>query len=84
MYKQKSWSFPFQVRIKSTYEQSNCSWSQNCSFILNEGKGKGKVHPFTVLRLCTGRTVHRGSRGIGKVKVHRFTGAEALYKPYGP
>jgi len=27
---------------------------------------KGKVHPCTVqaLRLCTGRTAHRGSRGV--------------------
>jgi len=30
------------------------------------------------LRLCTGRTVHRGSRGIGKGKVHPCTGTEAL------
>ena len=36
------------------------------------------------LRLCTGRTVHRGSRGIGKGTVHRCTGTEALYRPYGP
>ena len=36
------------------------------------------------LRLCTGRTVHRGSRGIGKGKVHRCTGTEALYRPYSP
>jgi hypothetical protein len=28
------------------------------------------------LRLCTGRTAHRGSRGIGKV--HRCTGTKAL------
>ena len=36
------------------------------------------------LRLCTGRTVHRGSRGIGKGKVCRCTGTEVLYRPYGP
>jgi len=36
------------------------------------------------LRLCTGRTVHRGSRGIGKGKVHLCTGTEALYRLYGP
>ena len=36
------------------------------------------------LRLCTGRTTHRESRGIGKGKVHRCTGTEALYRPYGP
>jgi len=35
------------------------------------------------LRLCTGRMAHRGSRGIGKVKVHRCTGTEALYRLYG-
>jgi len=27
---------------------------------------------------------HRGSRGIGKGKVHPCTGTEALYRPYGP
>ena len=27
-------------------------------------KGKGKVHLVQALRLCTGRTAHRGSRGI--------------------
>ena len=27
-------------------------------------KGKGKVHPVQALRLCTGRTAHRGSRGM--------------------
>jgi len=36
------------------------------------------------LRLCTGRTVLRGSIGIGKGKVQRCTGTEALYRPYGP
>jgi len=36
------------------------------------------------LRLCTGRTAYRGSRGIGKGKVHRCTGTEALYRSYGP
>ena len=29
-----------------------------------KGKGKGKVYPVQALRLCTGRTVHRGIRGI--------------------
>ena len=28
------------------------------------GKGKVKVTPVQALRLCTGRTAHRGSRGI--------------------
>jgi len=27
-------------------------------------EGKGKVHPCKALRLCTGRTAQRGSRGI--------------------
>ena len=49
-----------------------------------KGKKKVKVHRCTALRLCTGRTAHRGSRGIGKGKVHRCTGTEALYRPYGP
>jgi len=35
------------------------------------------------LRLCTGCTAHRGSRGIGKGKVYRCTGTEALYRLYG-
>ena len=34
------------------------------------------------LRLYTGRTAHRGSRGKGKV--HPCTGTEALYRPYSP
>jgi len=36
------------------------------------------------LRLCTGRTAHRGSTGTGEGKVHPGTGTEALYRPYGP
>jgi len=36
------------------------------------------------LRFCTGCTVRRGSRGIGKGKVHHCTGTEALYRLYGP
>ena len=47
-------------------------------------KGKVKCTVVQALRLCTGRTVHRGSRGVGKGKVHRCTGTEALYRPYGP
>ena len=27
-------------------------------------EGKGNVHPCTGTRLCTGRTAHKGSRGI--------------------
>jgi len=49
-----------------------------------ENKVKVKCTVLLALRLCTGRTVHRGSRGIGKVKVHRCTGTVALYRPYGP
>ena len=47
-------------------------------------KVKVKCTVLQALRLCTGCTVHRGSRGIGKGKVHRCTGTEALYRPYGP
>jgi len=36
------------------------------------------------LMLCTGFTVHRGNRGIGKVTLHPCTGTEALYMLYGP
>ena len=43
----------------------------------------GKVHRCRALRLCTDRRVHRGSTGIGKGKVHRCTGTEALYRLYG-
>ena len=33
--------------------------------VINEIKGKsGTVHPVQALRLCTGRTAHRGSTGI--------------------
>jgi len=54
-------------------------------------KVKVKCTLVKALRLCTGRTAHRGSRGIallfmtkGKGKVHPCTGTEALYRPYGP
>ena len=49
-----------------------------------EVKVKVKCTVVQALKLCTGRTAHRGSRGIGKGKVHRCTGTEALYRPYGP
>jgi len=45
---------------------------------------KVKCTVVQALRLCTGRTAHRGSRGIGKGKVHPCTGTEALYRLYGP
>ena len=47
-------------------------------------KVKLKCTVVQALRLCTGCTVHRGSRGIGKGKVHRCTGTAALYRLYGP
>ena len=47
-------------------------------------KVKVKYNFVQALRLCTGRTVRRGSRGIGKGKVRPCTGTEALYRPYGP
>ena len=53
-------------------------------FKLRKKKVKVKCNLVQALRLCTGRTVHRGSRGIGKVEVHGCTGTEALYRPYGP
>ena len=53
------------------------------------GKVKVKVTLVQALRLCTGRTAHRGSRGIAlpfhdQGKVTLCTGTEALYRPYGP
>jgi hypothetical protein len=45
---------------------------------------KAKCALVQALRLCTGHTARRGSRGIGKGKVHPCTGTEALYRPYGP
>jgi len=47
-------------------------------------KGKVKCTVVQALRFCTGRAVRRGNRGIGKGKVHRCTGTEALYRLYGP
>ena len=43
-----------------------------------------KCNLVQALRLCTGHTAYRGSRGIGKGKMHLCTGTEALYRPYGP
>ena len=63
---------------------------QMYKYELNKVKVKVKVKCTIVqaLRLCTGRTVHRGNRGIalllGKGKVHSCTGTEALSRPYGP
>ena len=64
-------------------EEEMCSESRrmNVNF---EVKVKVKCVVVQALRLCTSRTVNRGSRGIGKGKVHRCTGTEALYRPYGP
>ena len=49
--------------------------------------GDKKCTLVQTLRLCIGRTAHRGSTGIalllGKGKVHPCTGTEALYRPYG-
>ena len=45
---------------------------------------KVKCTVVKALRFCIGCTVHRGSRGIGKGKVHCCTGTEALYRLYGP
>ena len=36
-------------------------------------KGNVKCTVVQALGICTGRTAHRGSRGIGKGKVHRCT-----------
>ena len=55
------------------------SFSCNLSNIVNVN-GKVKCTVVQALRLCTGRTAHKGSRGIGKGKVHRCTGTEALYR----
>jgi hypothetical protein len=58
------------------------------SFSKEKKKVNVKVTLVQALRLCTGRTAHRESRGIallqGKGKVHPCTGTEALYRPYGP
>ena len=43
-----------------------------------------KCNVVQALRLCTGCTVYRGSRRIGKGEVHRCTDTEALYRLYGP
>ena len=67
--------------------------SQNllCAVLVHEKNvkviGNVKCMLLQVLRLCTGRTAHRGSRGIalllGKGKVNPCTGTEALYRLYG-
>ena len=59
------------------------TYSSIIKFPYKLGK-KVKCTVVQALRLCTGCTVHRGSRGIGKGKVHRCTGTEALYRLYGP
>ena len=58
------------------------------TFIWQQPARNCKCTLVQALRLCTGRTAHRRSRGIalllGKGKVHPCTGTEALYRPYGP
>ena len=39
-------------------------FTSNCPYLLWGIKGKVKVTLVQALRLCTGRTAHRGSRGI--------------------
>jgi len=41
-------------------------------------KGKGKVHPCTGTEHCTGRTAHRGSRGIALVLPLERGGSSAV------
>jgi hypothetical protein len=62
--------------LNNPFTRSNVCWL----------KVKVKVTLVQALRLCTGRTVHRGSTGIALLegKVHPCTGTEALYRPPGP
>jgi len=61
--------------------------NDNLSQVLEDVKKLKVMCTFVqALRVLSGRTVHRGTRStsIGKGKVHRCTGTEALYRPYGP
>ena len=62
----------FSVHYTTLWRQTNYTRNVKVKFILVQALG-----------LCTGRTAHRGSRDIGKGKVHPCTGTEALYRPYG-
>ena len=57
-----SYKNPYVIKhlTKSLTKQQN---TQNISKRTNKGKGKDKAL-VQALRLCTGRTAHRGSRGI--------------------
>jgi hypothetical protein len=48
------------VSNSTKYEQHFCF----LVYTMSSSKGKGKAHPCKALRLCTGRTAHRGSRGV--------------------
>jgi len=64
---------------------TNSIWQSSCYHrrLINVNENV-KCTVVQALRLCTGRTAYRGIRGIGKGKVHRCTGTEALYRPYDP
>ena len=69
-------SFPF----GDTYN-GHCALVGSSLITINcEVKVNVKCTLVQALRLCTGSTDHRGSRGIGKGKVYRCTGTEALYR----
>ena len=55
----------FKLQLCAIPQQRNCDDKIRNSAPLYRhwGKGKGKGHPLQALRLCTGRTAHRGSRG---------------------
>jgi len=76
------------LEVITIYHRQKCIWVCFCSTVgaglSPKGKAKVKCTLAQALRLCTGRTAHRGSGGIGKGKVHPCTGTEALYRPYGP
>ena len=78
-------SFPFHSPPVRHRGPSHFNWSLPLVELMHKRNVKKvKCTVVQALRLCTGHTVHRRSRGIGKCKVHRCTGTEALYRPYGP
>ena len=63
---------------------SHKTWTLTLLKVSKGEKVKVKCTVVQALRFCTGCTVRRGSRGIGKGKVHRCTGTEVPYRLYGP
>jgi hypothetical protein len=64
VWRKQGWIWKCSVNFRFAPRSSVLLLSPYIVFWKHNSKGKGKGHPCKALRLCTGRTAHRGSRGI--------------------